>query len=475
MTSSGNIPPLQKGPDILPPGPWVQRVATHMRNRLGRIRPTGAITALNSLPALRELSWRTKRTYSKEREDSFISERTSNLEAAWGQIVGVVNVIECTACEAGKGPFARCVSVPGVPSFPVCANCHYRGLRGDPRYKGGPCAGAVAPPTPQQASPPAPGPSSLQPNDASSVPSADNVAGLPIDPALTTSSDPLTEPPSGSLDEKPLVLPPGRFVPLSTRPSPQTSTGSIFGPLGNLSVGPSNEPSAGPRRLMDIPLSQLLGSSLGQLLDVPASALLDIPLGRLMTQQVSAPSNDRPAAPATEAPLRAILTPSRDQDTHHRTENSSSSGLAARGTPNDQGIFRVSLDRAALNAARELVSIAAAQIVGGDMAAHFMNISLAAAITSLSVLDDLVNVFVTDDVTHSSDVFILSVDNHLQQIKYDLEAALVYQGTLSEVSGSMGGGPRILGRAHQDAVDAVLGVLDDAMWEARQEGDPLLE
>lgn len=104
-----------------------------------------------------------------------------------------------------------------------------------------------------------------------------------------------------------------------------------------------------------------------------------------------------------------------------------------------------------------------------------MNISLAAAITSLSVLDDLVNVFVTDDVTHSSDVFILSVDNHLQQIKYDLEAALVYQGTLSEVSGSMGGGPRILGRAHQDAVDAVLGVLDDAMWEARQEGDPLLE
>lgn len=109
------------------PGPWANYILSmpwlvQVRSRLAK---TDLMCALRLLPPRQELALRSgyQNMWTGGNLSQEIGLEISNVEAATIQVVGTVQIDECTHCQQKDGPFALCVKAPGSSA---CGNCHWK-------------------------------------------------------------------------------------------------------------------------------------------------------------------------------------------------------------------------------------------------------------------------------------------------------------------------------------------------------------
>lgn len=127
--TAATLPPPVLGQSIEGPGEWAALVMKMNWKvaRTGKALNTENLRTLSGITQKRELILRPGNPgeWSGTRLNKEIGESSRHVEAAATQIVGDYHKdIECEACEKEQGPFAHCVTFPGIPG---CANCHWAG------------------------------------------------------------------------------------------------------------------------------------------------------------------------------------------------------------------------------------------------------------------------------------------------------------------------------------------------------------
>lgn len=108
-------------------GPWanyILRTPWWIKVR-SRLAMTDLLSGLRLQPPRQELTLRSgyQNMWSAENLSREVGLGISNVEAAIVQVVGTVQVDECTQCQQNDGPFPLCVKAPGSSA---CGNCHWK-------------------------------------------------------------------------------------------------------------------------------------------------------------------------------------------------------------------------------------------------------------------------------------------------------------------------------------------------------------